>query len=232
MQNNDTKQIVGAIVLAGAMIAGAIVIRGGSTSSSSVPSIAKQVNLSTRSFNKCLADAKFKSKVEADADDGVKAGVNGTPSSYILKDGKAVTFIASDGKTYDAIPGAQPYEVVSQNIKRILENEAESKPAPIRAVTADDHILGDINTAKLVIVEYSDLECPFCKAFHSTMHQVMDENKGEIAWVYRHFPLTQIHPKAMQAALASECAWDQGGNEAFWKYADKVFEAGLQTNTF
>ena len=231
MQNNDTKQIVGAIVLAGAMIAGAIIIRGGGAPAGA-PSIAKQIDLSMRSFNKCLADGRFKDKVEADAKDGAQAGVEGTPASFILKGGKAVSFITGDGQVYDSIPGAQPYEVVSPNIKRILENDVESKLAPIRAVTADDHIVGDINTAKLIIVEYSDLECPYCQRFHATMKQVMEEYKGEVAWVYRHFPLTQIHPKAMQAALASECAWEQGGNEDFWKYADKVFEAGLQTNTF
>lgn len=231
MQSNDTKQIVGAIVLAGAMIAGAIIIRGGSAPEG-VPSIAKQIDLSVRSFNKCLADGKFTDKVQADVSDGSQAGVNGTPASFVLKDGRTVQFIAADGKPYDTIPGAQPYEVVMENVKRILASEVETTETKIRPVSPEDHVVGDLNTAKLVIVEYSDMECPFCQRFHEIMKRVVADSNGDVAWVYRHFPLPQLHPKATQAAEASECAWEQGGNEAFWKYADKVFEAGLQTNTF
>jgi protein-disulfide isomerase len=231
MQNSNTKQIVGAIVLAGAMIAGAILIRGGG-GGTSIPSIAREIDLNTRSFNKCLADSRFKTRVQADIDDGAQAGVNGTPASFILKDGRAVSFIAVDGEVHDMIPGAQPYETVMENIKRISEGSVESKEAPIRAVSAEDHVIGDLNTAELVIVEYSDLECPFCQRFHDTMHQVVKDTEGRVAWVYRHYPIPQLHPKAFQAAEASECAWEQEGNEGFWKYADKVFEMGLQTNTF
>src|SRR3989344_6007933 len=92
-----------------------------------------------------------------------------------------------------------------------------------RAVSKDDHILGDIN-AKIIIVEYSDLECPFCKVFHATMHRVVTESGGKVAWVFRHYPIPQLHPKAFREAEATECAWEQGGNEAFWKYTDRVFE--------
>ena len=77
------------------------------------------------------------------------------------------------------------------------------------------------------IVEYSDFECPFCKRFHDTMNQVMDEygENGDVAWVFRQFPLDQLHPKnARRAAIASECANELGGNDAFWKFADGWFE--------
>ncbi|MFA5934191.1 MAG: DsbA family protein [Candidatus Paceibacterota bacterium] len=99
-------------------------------------------------------------------------------------------------------------------------------PAPkaitIKAVTSGDHILGDIN-APILIVEYSDLECPYCKRFHSTMHDVVDAYQGKVAWVYRHLPIDSLHPKARLEAEATECAEKIGGNDAFWKYIDKVF---------
>jgi len=78
--------------------------------------------------------------------------------------------------------------------------------------------------AAVTIVEYSDLECPFCKRFHTTMQQVMAEYDGRVKWVYRHFPLTQLHPKAVKEAEAAECAGELGGNEAFWKYIDRIYE--------
>ncbi|MFZ2149790.1 MAG: thioredoxin domain-containing protein [Minisyncoccia bacterium] len=231
MENNNIKPIAGAIIIAGVLIAGAILLKDSSGSGVSAP-ISKQVGLSVKKFNACLESGKFKDKVQADVDDGVVAGVSGTPSSFILKDGQTVSFTTEDGKEYDSIPGAQPYEIVMKNINRILGSEVESKETKIRPVSAEDHVVGDLNTAKLVVVEYSDLECPFCKSFHATMHQVVEKSNGDVAWVYRHYPIPQLHPKALRAAEATECAWEQGGNKAFWKYADKVFEIGLQTNTF
>lgn len=102
----------------------------------------------------------------------------------------------------------------------------------ILPVGADDHIFGDIN-APVKIIEYSDFECPFCKSFHQTMKQIMDEYKdsGKVVWVYRHFPIDELHPvKARKEAVASECATELGGNDAFWKYADKIFEATPSNN--
>ena len=78
--------------------------------------------------------------------------------------------------------------------------------------------------AKVTVVEYSDLECPFCKQFHATMKQVINEYGGKVKWEFRHFPLTQLHPKAPKEAEAAECAGELGGNDAFWKFVDRVYE--------
>jgi len=93
----------------------------------------------------------------------------------------------------------------------------------IAPVSDKDHILGSRN-AKVVIVEYSDTECPFCKVFHATMKQVLSTYGTDVAWVYRHFPIAQLHAKATKEAEATECAAELGGNQAFWKYIDQVFE--------
>ena len=92
-------------------------------------------------------------------------------------------------------------------------------------VTSEDHIRGDIN-APVKIVEYSDTECPFCKRFHTTMQEVYNEygKTGKVAWVYRHFPLDQLHSKARKEAEATECAAELGGNDKFWEYLDRLME--------
>ncbi len=105
---------------------------------------------------------------------------------------------------------------------------AEIALAPI---TEDDHLLGNPN-ASIIIVEYSDTECPYCKTFHPTMERIIDEygKDGQVAWVYRHFPLDSIHPKADKEAEATECAAELGGNSAFWAYLSKIFEITPSNN--
>jgi protein-disulfide isomerase len=93
----------------------------------------------------------------------------------------------------------------------------------IAAVSDKDHISGDKN-ADVVLIEYSDFECPFCKVFNTTVHRLMDTYGSKLAVVYRQFPIAQLHSKAPKEAEASECAAEQGGNTAFFKFADKVFE--------
>jgi len=108
---------------------------------------------------------------------------------------------------------------------------APTQPLPDKVVTGDmrpvddnDHILGNPN-AKLVIVEYSDTECPFCKQFHETMKKIMASygKNGDVAWVYRHFPIDQLHSKARKEAEATECAAEQGGNDKFWAYTNTLY---------
>lgn len=89
-------------------------------------------------------------------------------------------------------------------------------------VTKEDIIEGS-PTADIILIEYSDLQCPFCERFHATAKEVVAEYKGRIAWVYRHFPLDSIHPQARPAAIASECVREIAGNAGFWKYSDYLF---------
>jgi len=75
--------------------------------------------------------------------------------------------------------------------------------------------------AKVTMIEFSDFQCPYCKAFHATIKQALGEYGDKILFVYKNFPLSNIHPQALSAALASECANEQG---KFLPYADKLFE--------
>lgn len=109
--------------------------------------------------------------------------------------------------------------------KAINEKKDDRKSSDIRLITDSDHILGNPG-AEVKIIEYSDLECPFCKSYHKTMKRIIEEygGGGRVAWVYRHFPLDSLHSKARKEAEASECANELGGNDKFWEYIDKIFE--------
>lgn len=102
---------------------------------------------------------------------------------------------------------------------------AQNQEVTLDPVTEKDHILGNPQ-AKVTIVEYSDTECPYCKVFHDTMNRVMSEygSGGQVAWVYRQFPIAGRHPKALKEAEAMECVTKLGGNEKFWSYTNKIFE--------
>lgn len=113
---------------------------------------------------------------------------------------------------------------------QVAERQESGDLDQMAPITEKDHIRGNPN-ADVVIVEYSDFECPFCKRFHTTMQQVVSEYGDRVAWVYRQFPLDQLHPvKARAEAVASECAAELGGNDAFWKFADRFMELTPSNN--
>lgn len=110
------------------------------------------------------------------------------------------------------------------------EPTTPTTPASFAPIAASDHILGNPN-ATVKIIEYSDMECPYCKRFHTTLKTLMDEygKDGRLAWVYRHFPL-DIHPKAQEEAHAAECVNELGGPEKFWQFLDRIYEITPSNN--
>jgi protein-disulfide isomerase len=97
----------------------------------------------------------------------------------------------------------------------LLERPTLSVPVSDR-----DHVLGP-ETARVTLVEYGDYECPYCGAAHSEVKHVVREMGDDLRFAYRHFPLSQIHPHAYQAAEAAEAAGVQG---RFWEMHDLLFE--------
>lgn len=105
------------------------------------------------------------------------------------------------------------------------KNNSDTIAINVTPIDDTDHILGNPN-APITIIEYSDTECPFCKNFHTTMHSLVEKygKEGKLAWIYRHLPITNLHPKAWNEAIATECAASVGnGTTAFWKYTDKIY---------
>ncbi len=107
----------------------------------------------------------------------------------------------------------------NKNIKTVPEVEQTTKNI---SINKNDPIRGDIQNADIVIVEYSDSDCIFCERFHGTMKSLLELSSVKVAWVYRYFPITSLHPNAKNEALALVCVKELGGNDTFWKYLDEI----------
>lgn len=94
-----------------------------------------------------------------------------------------------------------------------------------RAVSEEDYIRGNPN-APILLIEYSDYDCPFCKQYHETLREIMDEYgvTGRVAWVYRQFPIAQLHPNSPKISASALCVGKLGGDDAFWNFTDLIFE--------
>lgn len=83
-----------------------------------------------------------------------------------------------------------------------------------------DHVLGDPGNT-VTLLEYGDYECPYCGMAHKQVKRLLAEVGGQIQFSFRNFPLSEIHPNALPAALAAEAAGRQG---RFWEMHDLILE--------
>ncbi|HVW71731.1 MAG TPA: thioredoxin domain-containing protein [Candidatus Paceibacterota bacterium] len=113
-----------------------------------------------------------------------------------------------------------------------VDKKPSQTAATLPLVTTSDHILGD-PAAPIVLVEYCDIDSPYCKSFQTVMEGVIATygKTGQVAWVYRHFPLTDQYANADTVAEASECIAAQGGTNAFFKFIDDVNTVDVSTLT-
>ena len=135
--------------------------------------------------------------------------------SYITKDGRFFFPQAYELKPSDSVnnSGGKTGETVSFDI------------------TSENHIRGNVS-APITLVEFSDFECPYCEKHTPTLDKIILDYKDKVRLVYKHYPLTNIHPNAQKAAEASECASEQG---KFWEYHDILFKnqkSGLSVDKF
>ena len=91
------------------------------------------------------------------------------------------------------------------------------------AVHENDHSIGPID-APVTLVEYGDYECPFCYRAHPLVTQMQRQFGQRLRFVFRNFPLTQIHPHALAAAQAAESVGANAGADAFWRMHHTIFE--------
>lgn len=216
----NTLSIPLAIVAAGALIAAALYWRGPAPARpaglpagpASQPvnlddrllSYAKTVGVERATLEQCLTDGTSKAGVAADQQAGVAAGVTGTPSFII------------NGERVD---GAVPLAEFEQTIEAALTGK---KGEITVATSVDDPALGSAE-APVTMVEFSDFECPFCQQFHTTTFASLKAkyiDTGKVRYIYKDFPLTNIHPHAQRAAEAAGCMTAQG---KFWEYAEVLF---------
>lgn len=134
----------------------------------------------------------------------------------------------------EAFQGEQFTNRVEQEILKFIEKQNQARAQQQRAAvqqsaenvasvdSKSDYIRGDADAA-FSLIEYSDYECPYCKRFHATADRFI-QNNPEVNWVYRHFPLDFHNPGAQKEAEAAECAGYVGGNDAFWRYSDVIYQ--------
>lgn len=191
----------------------------------SINDYAKKAGANEKDFASCFENKDTQDNVQAQYQSGITAGIQGTPGNILLNTQTGQGVLVS---------GAQPLEnfqayidfmlngtPVPDNVKTLNGDVVENFNVP--PVTDSDHIFGNAQ-GKIALIEYSDYECPYCQRFHPTAQQLV-ENNSDLMWVFRHFPLDNIHKDARPLAIASECVAKVAGNDAFWKFTDAVYNA-------
>jgi len=122
---------------------------------------------------------------------------------------------------------SEPKEVIIREVVQDSQakqtTQTQTGPQIIKNVSLDDDPMKGSPDAEITIVEFSDFQCPFCWRFYTQTLPLIEQNyisTGKVNFVYRDFPITGIHPNAVPAALAGECADDQG---KFWEMHDMIF---------
>lgn len=115
---------------------------------------------------------------------------------------------------------ASVFIIVKASASNPTEGSTPTASGAIPEVNAQDWVKGN-ELAQKTLVEYSDFQCPACKAYYPIMQQIEKEFGTSVRIVYRHFPLTQIHKNSLQASYAAEAAGKQG---KFWEMHDMLFE--------
>src|SRR3989344_5615517 len=119
--------------------------------------------------------------------------------------------------------GAPTGNVIADNPPPTINQP--SAPSAVTASVDDDAVLGD-KKAKVTIIEFSDYQCPFCGRHFSQTYPLIKSqyvDTGKVKMAFRDFPLS-FHQNAMPAAIAAECVKEKGGDAAYWKIHDKLYE--------
>ena len=185
------------------------------TNAPKLSDVAKDIGLDYTKFKQCIQEQKYLGKVGKDEAEAMSSGGAGTPYSIV---------IGPDGKT-TPINGAYGAQVVDGVVKRALgQSVGNASDLPsveavtVRGVQPGEAVKGNPN-ARVTLVVFADLECPFCKQFNANVNEVLATNT-DVKVVYRHFPLRTLHKNAEVEALGAECAHEQG---KFWSYIDKLY---------
>ncbi|WP_462137863.1 DsbA family protein [Candidatus Mycalebacterium sp.] len=144
---------------------------------------------------------------ESDLNDSQIPGFKAAPKSFT---GAPLLLVSPDGR------------VIAGN--RILDTAVDYAADNMKKISFDEvAVLGDPR-ARVVIVEFSDFQCPYCRASSEVLKRILDEYDGDVKVVYKQFPLS-FHDWAYEASEASYCFMRLGGNEAFGIFHDEVFAA-------
>lgn len=183
---------------------------------------AREVGLDTDAFRQCLSDESVAAVITTHYRRGLEFGISGTPT-FFINNKKVVG--AQPAAIFDEVIQAELREqptsldTYSDAVRRLAESGRFAIVDRVPDVS-DAYIEGNPD-AKVVIAEFSDFQCPFCKQWVERYLPLLRQRLGnEVALAYLQFPIEQIHPNAPYAALASLCAGKQG---KFWPMHDLLF---------
>ncbi len=134
------------------------------------------------------------------------------------------------GGTYASAPTQQVAQApTAPNAPSQQQPPAPQEAGPVPPIDIKkDHIRGNPN-ATVAVIQYSSFPCPFSQRVQATYKQIVETYGDKVMVVYRHFPLS-FQPNAEPAAVASECVAELGGNDAFWKFLDKLYATDGEWN--
>lgn len=183
---------------------------------------AREMGMDSAKFDGCLDAHETAEEVKKQQEYGQSVGVNGTPGFFV--NGIAVSGAQAysvfkeiiDGELLGGITELNASESLKQMVKSGAVNLSRAKIAPI-----GDTFKGS-DSAPVVLVEFSDFECPFCERVFPTVQKILEDYSGKVKFYYQNYPLPpDLHPNAQNAAEASLCAGKQG---KFWEYHDRLFK--------
>ena len=201
-------------------------------------SLAKSVGLDGDKLNECVAkmdDAEIKN----DANEAQALGAGGTPAFFIGRESgdgtvKAVSiFGAYPMESFEAVieafktnDEAKVLVAVNDVAKLGQQPEITDLSTAYSNVTLGDDAVKGNKDAKIVMIEFSDYECPFCQRHFQEVYPALSAkyiDTGEVKMVFKDLPLSFHDPIATQAAVAANCAREQGGDEGYYKFHDAYF---------
>lgn len=191
-----------------------------------VSELGKQAGLDAGKLISCVNSGEKASVVAEDFKLGGEVGVQGTPGFFINGKFLGGAFPASAFKEIidRELAGTGSTDVASYKESNLAAAGPQGvfKAVPVKINLGSSAFDGPAN-AKVTVVEFSDFQCPYCQRSFETVEQLKKDYGDKIRVVYKHFPLSQIHPNAQKAAEAFECARVQGDDKA-WKLHDLMFQ--------
>ncbi len=210
-----------AIIAAGFLIMFGIIISGSINLTDKT--FSEQLGINKDKLSQCISNMD-QEKLGTEISASVESAMKGLSSEEM---GTPYSIVIGKNGFKSQINGNASIENIMSIIDEVKRGEITKEYlGDVPPVTETDHIMGN-KDAEIIIIEYSDYECPFCKSIHSTLETVVKESNGNVAWVFRHWP---IHQTSFLKVMAAECVTEIKGNEAFWEYTDLLFGM-LKTQT-
>jgi protein-disulfide isomerase len=177
----------------------------------------------------CYVNGETAAEVDANIAEAAQLGITGTPSffinGYLVVGAQPIAVfeyaieLAEEGRLADAFRPSGPQDGKAQ------ATATAQAAQPVDVPLSGNEPMKGLATAPVTIVEYSDYQCPFClRHFEQTMPQIQQYiDDGQVRYIFKDFPLTQIHPQAYKVHEAAHCAREQGGDTSYWEAHDLFF---------